>query len=72
MHQYRDETESDQDMTSAFSHYMTRLFSTNNIAAVWVRKFGLFSIDLVLPLRKAFARRAMGLSDAQVKIEAGV
>ena len=72
LHKYRDETESDQNMTSAFSHYMTRLFSTNNIAAVWVRKFGLFSIDLVLPLRKAFARRAMGLSDAQVKIEASV
>jgi 2-octaprenyl-6-methoxyphenol hydroxylase len=72
LHQYRDETESDQNMTSAFSHYMTRLFSTNNIAAVWVRKFGLFSIDMVLPLRKAFARRAMGLSDAQVKLETGI
>lgn len=68
LHRYRDETESDQDLTAAFSHYMTRLFSTENPAAVWARKFGLFSIDLVLPLRKAFARRAMGLADRQVKL----
>ena len=51
---------------------MTRLFSTGHPAAVWARKFGLFSIDLVLPLRKAFARRAMGLGDRQVQLDVGV
>jgi hypothetical protein len=49
---------------------MTRLFSSKNIAAVWIRKFGLFSIDLVMPVRKAFARRAMGMGEAKVTLEA--
>jgi 2-octaprenyl-6-methoxyphenol hydroxylase len=71
LHRYQLSTENDQDKTAAFSHYMTRLFSTGNPAAVWARKFGLFSIDLVLPLRRAFARRAMGLSDRQVRLDVG-
>jgi len=66
---YCDLATRDQDRTTDFSHYMTRLFSTDNVAAVWARKFGLFSIDLVLPLRRAFAGRAMGLSDPRVKLE---
>jgi 2-octaprenyl-6-methoxyphenol hydroxylase len=68
LHRYQQSTENDQDKTAAFSHYMTRLFSTGNPAAVWARKFGLFSIDLVLPLRRAFAKRAMGMSDRQVQL----
>ncbi|MDG2174786.1 MAG: 2-octaprenyl-6-methoxyphenyl hydroxylase [Gammaproteobacteria bacterium] len=71
LHRYQQSAENDQDKTAAFSHYITRLFSTGNPAAVWARKFGLFSIDLVLPLRRAFARRAMGLSDQQVKLDVG-
>ncbi len=70
LHRYRDETQSDQHMTAMFSHYMTRLFSSKNIAAVWIRKFGLFSIDLVMPVRKAFARRAMGMGEAKVVLGA--
>ncbi len=70
LHRYQNETGSDQHMTAMFSHYMTRLFSSNNIAAVWVRKFGLFSIDLVMPVRKAFARRAMGMGEAKVTLNA--
>jgi len=66
---YLDETLHDQEMTAGFSHYMTRLFSKENPAAVWARKFGLFSIDLVFPLRKAFARRAMGMGGSRVKLE---
>lgn len=69
LHDYLQGTETDQDRTAAFSHYMTRLFSTENSLAVWARKFGLFSIDLVLPLRKAFARRAMGQGDKQVSVK---
>ena len=72
LHRYQLSAENDQDNTAAFSHYMTRLFSTGNPAAVWARKFGLFSIDLVLPLRRAFARRAMGLGERQVKLDVGV
>lgn len=66
---YMHTTRSDQDRTAGFSDYMTRLFSTDNMAAVWCRKFGLFSIDLVLPLRKALAHQAMGLAGAQVTLE---
>lgn len=53
----------DQDMTIDFSHYMTQLFSSANVALVWARKFGLFSIDLLPVAKKAFARRAMGLAE---------
>jgi len=69
LHEYQNAIVKDQDRTVAFSHYMTRLFSTENIAAVWARKFGLFSIDLVLPLKKAFARRAMGQGEPRVNLE---
>jgi 2-octaprenyl-6-methoxyphenol hydroxylase len=66
---YLQQATTDQERTAAFSDYMTRLFSTNHLAAVWLRKFGLFSIDLVLPLRRAFAQRAMGLADTHVKLD---
>ncbi len=69
LQRYLAQVRQDQDRTVGFSHYMTRLFSTDNIVATWARKFGLFSIDLSLPLRQAFARRAMGLADRQVKLE---
>jgi 2-octaprenyl-6-methoxyphenol hydroxylase len=66
---YLQQTITDQDRTAAFSDYMTQLFSTNHLAAVWLRKFGLFSIDLVMPLRRAFAKRAMGLGEPRVKLD---
>ena len=65
---YLQQTQGDQHLTALFSDTMTRLFSTDNPAAAWIRKFGLFSIDLVLPLRRAFADRAMGLADARVTL----
>lgn len=68
LHEYQQAVSKDQDRTVAFSHYMTRLFSTENSAAVWVRKFGLFSIDLLMPLKKAFARRAMGQGEKKVSL----
>jgi len=68
LQRYLAVTGKDQDRTAVFSDYMTRLFSTDNPAAVWARKFGLFSIDLVLPLRRAFAARAMGMADPRVEI----
>lgn len=61
-HQQRD-----QSATIHFSHYMTRLFSSTNPALVWARKFGLFSIDLVPPLKREFARQAMGLADRMAR-----
>lgn len=53
----------DQDRTIRFSHYLTRLFSTDTRGLVWARKFGLASIDLVPVVRSSFARTAMGLAD---------
>lgn len=52
----------DQESTIDFSHYTTRLFSSNHLALVWARKFGLFSIDLVPMFKRGFARQAMGLA----------
>ncbi len=53
----------DQDRTVQFSHYLTRLFSTDRASLVWFRKFGLASIDIVPLVRHEFARGAMGLAD---------
>lgn len=61
LQEYESMQTGDQLMTTRFSHYMTRLFSNNHPALVWARKFGLFSIDLVPPFKRGFARQAMGL-----------
>jgi len=53
----------DQDTTIAFSHHITGLFAGNNPLKVWSRKFGLFSIDLMPPVKKYFTRQAMGMAD---------
>ncbi|MDC0598337.1 2-octaprenyl-6-methoxyphenyl hydroxylase [Gammaproteobacteria bacterium] len=57
---YLSRTVEDQDITIAFSHYMTALFSSENNALIWARKFGLLNIDLLPPLKKNLARQAMG------------
>lgn len=54
--------ESDQAQTANFTHFITQLFSSNNEAKVWIRKFGLLAIDIVPIVRRGFARRAMGIS----------
>jgi len=53
----------DQLTTIGFSDYMTRLFSSSHPALVWARKGGLFSIDLIPPFKRGFARQAMGLAE---------
>jgi len=58
-----DQQQRDQSNTINFSHYITRLFSSNNPTLVWARKSGLFSIDLVPVIKTAFTRQAMGLMD---------
>lgn len=61
--EYVQRQQRDQEATIDFSHYMTRLFSTNHLALVWARKFGLFSIDLIPVFKRGFARKAMGLAE---------
>lgn len=54
--------EADQDSTIAFSHYMTKLFSSSSESLAWLRKFGMLGIDLLPPLKQTFSSRAMGLA----------
>jgi len=58
----------DQLVTIGFSDYMTRLFSSNHPALVWARKGGLFSIDLIPPFKRGFARQAMGLGERGLRL----
>ena len=60
--EYVARQEADQATTTAFTHNITKLFSSNNEAKVWLRKFGLVAIELVPTLRRGLAERAMGLS----------
>jgi len=57
--------EADQATTTQFTHNVTKLFSSNNEAKVWLRKFGLVAIELLPTLRRGLAERAMGLSKSR-------
>lgn len=61
--EYHKLQQRDQVRTISFSHYLTRLFSSSRSSLVWVRKFGLASIDIVPLVKHEFARNAMGLAD---------
>ena len=63
LQEYLDIQAHDQGRSIEFTHHLNRLFSSNNTAKVWLRKFGLFSIDFFPGLKQGFARQAMGLSD---------
>lgn len=60
--EYVARQESDQAITMQFTHSITKLFSSNNEAKVWLRKFGLVAIELLPNVRRGLAERAMGLS----------
>ena len=61
LQRYLQRRDFDQRKAIAFTDYLTRLFSSNTQARVWARKFGLLSIDLLPPLRRGLAERAMGM-----------
>ncbi len=63
LQKYLDMQGRDQGRSIGFTHYLNRLFSSNNMSKVWLRKFGLLSIDLFPGLKQGFARQAMGLAD---------
>lgn len=65
---YLDKVEQDQDLTIAFSHHMTNLFSSNNEVLVWARKFGLLSVDLVPAFKQGLGRQAMGMAGRRVSL----
>ena len=60
--EYVARQEADQALTTQFTHNITKLFSSNNDAKVWLRKFGLLAIELSPRVRHGLAERAMGLS----------
>lgn len=60
--EYVARQEADQAITTQLTHNITKLFSSNNEAKVWLRKFGLVAIELMPTLRMRIAERAMGLS----------
>ncbi|HEY5718080.1 MAG TPA: 2-octaprenyl-6-methoxyphenyl hydroxylase [Motiliproteus sp.] len=51
----------DQDKTIGFSDQVTRLFSNDHPALAVARNLGLLGLDLLPPLKRAFALSAMGL-----------
>ena len=61
LQRYLTRQQSDQDRAIGFTDWASRLFSSNNTAKVLARKAGLLAFDLVPPLRREFARHAMGL-----------
>ena len=56
--------EQDQDRTINFSHYLTRLFSTESNTLSAARKMGLIGIDLFPALKKTLSLQAMGLGNS--------
>jgi 2-polyprenyl-6-methoxyphenol 4-hydroxylase len=59
---YVEQQRSDQALTTHATDVITRLFSNNNEAKIWFRKFGLLAIDMLPKVRRSFAEHAMGLS----------
>ncbi len=59
--EYIKKQERDQVQTTGFTHKITQLFSSNNEANAWLRKFGLIVIDTFPKVRRSFVERAMGL-----------
>jgi len=58
---YLDRRSFDQRKSINFTDKINRLFSSSAQARVILRKTGLLSIDLLPPIRRDFARQAMGL-----------
>ncbi|MEX1199046.1 MAG: 2-octaprenyl-6-methoxyphenyl hydroxylase [Pseudohongiellaceae bacterium] len=62
LQEYNAQRQQDQQRTIAFSHHLVGLFSGAGVMKRWTRRFGLFSIDLLPPVRRPFVRAAMGLT----------
>ena len=59
---YLDRQLPDQRQTRVFTDQLVRLFCTANPGRQLARNMGLLGLDLLPPLRKEFAQRAMGLT----------
>jgi 2-octaprenyl-6-methoxyphenol hydroxylase len=65
---YLAEVGTDQLVTTRFSDYMTRMFSSSGTGMTGVRHLGMACIDLLPPLRNMLSRQAMGLRQARVRL----
>ena len=63
--EYVAQQEADQAMTTKFTHNVTKLFSSNNEAKIWLRKFGLVAIELLPTLRRSMGEQLMGLGKSR-------
>lgn len=59
---YVARSRSDQEQTIALSDSLPRLFGRDSSPLALARSLGLLSLDVVPPLRRAFARRGMGFN----------
>ena len=63
--EYVAQQEADQAMTTSFTHNVTKLFSSNNEAKIWLRNFGLVAIELLPTLRRSMGEQLMGLGKSR-------
>jgi 2-polyprenyl-6-methoxyphenol 4-hydroxylase len=68
LEKYLHATNRDQEVTIAFSDYLTKFFSSKRQTLIWFRKFGLLSIDLLQPFKQILTHQAMGMSGKKIKV----
>jgi 2-octaprenyl-6-methoxyphenol hydroxylase len=59
---YAEKQREDQRSTIAATDSLVRLFSSNEVSKVLLRKFGLISLEMVPSMKRLFAQQAMGLT----------
>lgn len=62
LQKYVDAQALDQRKSIAATDGLTQLFSNNDLVKMWMRKFGLISLELVPTAKQTFAKHAMGLA----------
>lgn len=71
LRQYADWRKPDYARAMAFTDGLARIFSTDFTPIAAARNLGLLAMDLLPPLRRAFARQAMGLTGKQSRLARG-
>ncbi len=62
LQRFIDKQAADQRSTIAATDSLVRLFSSNKLSKVLLRKFGLVSLEMVPAMKRLFAQQAMGLT----------
>ncbi len=62
LQRYLESQQADQERVISFTDWASRLFSANRQMPIMARKAGLLAFTLLPPLRREFARHAMGLA----------